>query len=132
MARQKKLVVESEETQNITKEQKLKMMNLVSEQIKDEFGEGVLYEDEDSKRSLSNVPCLSTGLMAVDRVIGHYGGIPAGRTIEIFGNPTSGKTTLSLHLAAEVHKKEGAVVFFDLESKPCILLTELMLKELYL
>lgn len=53
------------------------------------------------------------GVLPVDTITG--GGMPVGRVIEIFGNPSSGKTTLSLQTAANVQKANGVVVLFDCE-----------------
>ncbi len=60
------------------------------------------------------IDVISTGSIGLDIAIG-IGGIPRGRVIEIFGPESSGKTTLTLHLAAEAQKKGGTVVFIDAE-----------------
>lgn len=113
MGRHKKLVEEGENG-TAEQDQRTAILNVVLQKMKAQYGEGVIYEE--SKEDLRNVPSYSTGLMSVDRVIGHYGGIPVGRTIEIFGAPTSGKTTLALHLICEVQKRKGKVAYFDLEN----------------
>ena len=56
----------------------------------------------------------STGSLGLDIALG-IGGIPKGRICEIYGPESSGKTTLALHMAAEVQKKGGTVVFIDAE-----------------
>ena len=69
------------------------------------LGEGKLHEP------IGSIP---TGSIGLDIAIG-IGGIPKGRVIEIYGPESSGKTTLTLHLAAETQKKGGTVVFIDAE-----------------
>ena len=61
-----------------------------------------------------NVDVISTGSLAVDLALG-VGGLPRGRTAEIFGPEASGKTTLCLSLIAEVQRKGGNAVFVDVE-----------------
>jgi recombination protein RecA len=61
-----------------------------------------------------NVEAYSSGSLGLDIALG-IGGLPKGRICEIFGPESSGKTTLALHLAAEVQKKGGTVVFVDAE-----------------
>jgi recombination protein RecA len=60
------------------------------------------------------VEAYSTGSLGLDIALG-IGGLPRGRICEIYGPESSGKTTLALHLAAEVQKKGGTVVFIDAE-----------------
>jgi recombination protein RecA len=60
------------------------------------------------------VEAYPTGSLGLDIALG-IGGIPRGRIIEIYGPESSGKTTLALHMAAEVQKKGGTVVFIDAE-----------------
>jgi recombination protein RecA len=60
------------------------------------------------------VEAYPTGSLGLDIALG-IGGIPRGRIIEVYGPESSGKTTLALHMAAEVQKKNGTVVFIDAE-----------------
>jgi recombination protein RecA len=60
------------------------------------------------------ISTISTGSIGLDIAIG-VGGVPRGRIIEVFGPESSGKTTLTLHIAAEAQKKGGAVCFIDAE-----------------
>ena len=69
--------------------------------------------------ALGNAPvepteAVSTGSLGLDIALG-IGGVPCGRICEIYGPESSGKTTLALHMAAEVQKKGGTVVFIDAE-----------------
>jgi recombination protein RecA len=80
--------------------------------LEKKFGSGAIM-------SLGNAPidkieAYSTGSLGLDLALG-IGGLPKGRICEIFGPESSGKTTLALHLAAEVQKKGGIVVFIDAE-----------------
>ena len=60
------------------------------------------------------IEVISTGSLGLDIVLG-IGGIPRGRITEVYGPESSGKTTLTLHIAAEAQKKGGTVVFIDAE-----------------
>lgn len=89
-------------------------LEIALKKFESEWGEGVIYIH--SKEDLRNRPRHSTGIMSLDYKICEYGGIPVGRTIEIYGNESSGKTTLALHLASEVFRKGGVVAYIDLEN----------------
>ena len=60
------------------------------------------------------IPSISTGALSIDLALG-IGGVPRGRVIEIYGPESSGKTTLSLHIAAEAQKAGGVAAFIDAE-----------------
>lgn len=70
------------------------------------------------------LPCWSTGLYALDKAAG--GGVPKGRIIEVYGPQASGKTTLALHIIAQVQKKSGLAGFCDAEHALSIELVENM------
>lgn len=77
------------------------------------YGKGaVMRLDENHQQEPIGV--ISTGSIGLDLAIG-IGGIPRGRVIEVFGPESSGKTTLTLHLAAETQRLGGTVVFIDAE-----------------
>lgn len=77
------------------------------------YGKGtVMRLDEDHQQE--KISAIPTGSIALDVAIG-IGGIPRGRVIEVYGPESSGKTTLTLHLAAETQKLGGTVVFIDAE-----------------
>ena len=61
-----------------------------------------------------DIPAISTGSLSLDRAIG-IGGIPRGRITEIYGPESSGKTTLSLTVAANAQRQGGVVAFIDAE-----------------
>ncbi|MEE9456161.1 MAG: DNA recombination/repair protein RecA, partial [bacterium] len=83
------------------------------EGIKKKYGETVLMRVGDDQ-SRADVDVVSTGCLSLDAGLG-VGGIPRGRIVEIFGPEASGKTTLALHLIAEVQKLGGTAALVDLE-----------------
>jgi recombination protein RecA len=94
-------------------DQKRKAIDLAISQIDKEFGKGSIMW-LGSGVYLDGVETISTGALSLDIALG-IGGIPRGRVIEIYGSEASGKTTLSLHIAAEAQKKGGVVGFIDAE-----------------
>lgn len=93
------------------KEEKLKAAEEAIRQIKEKFGEGSIMRLGEAKRmEVEVIPC---GCLSLDLAVG--GGFPRGRVIEIFGDEASGKTTLALHILAEVQKSGGTVAFVDAE-----------------
>jgi len=91
---------------------RLKAAQLAIEQIKDRFGEGSIMKLGEAKRM--DVEAISTGCLSLDIALG-VGGMPRGRIIEIYGPEMSGKTTLALHVLAEVQKQGGVAAFVDAE-----------------
>ena len=89
-----------------------KKLETVFSQIEKQFGEGSLMKlGSDQVRQ---IPSISTGALSIDLALG-IGGVPRGRVIEIYGPESSGKTTLSLHIAAEAQKAGGVAAFIDAE-----------------
>ena len=89
-----------------------KKLETVFSQIEIQFGEGSLMKlGSDQVRQ---IPSISTGALSIDLALG-IGGVPRGRVIEIYGPESSGKTTLSLHIAAEAQKAGGVAAFIDAE-----------------
>ncbi len=82
------------------------------DQIKGRFGEGSIMLLGEAKRM--NVDAVTTGCLSLDIALG-VGGLPRGRVIEIYGPESSGKTTLSQHVIAEVQKLGGLAAFVDAE-----------------
>ncbi|MEK9158427.1 MAG: recombinase RecA, partial [Patescibacteria group bacterium] len=80
--------------------------------IKEKFGEGsIMRLGEAKKMQVESVP---TGCLSLDLALG-VGGVPRGRVIEVYGPEASGKTTLTLHVIAEVQKLGGTAAFVDAE-----------------
>lgn len=82
-------------------------------QIEKQFGKGSIMKlgEESAKR---DVPSISTTAISLDMALG-VGGIPRGRVIEIYGQESSGKTTLCLQIVSNAQKKGGVCAFIDAE-----------------
>lgn len=91
---------------------KWKAVTSAMDQIQDKFGAGSIMKLSDSKTM--DVASTPTGSISLDLALG-VGGIPKGRVIEIYGPESSGKTTLTLHMIAEVQKRGGLAAFIDAE-----------------
>lgn len=98
---------------NNVNENKAKALEMALSAIEKQFGKGAIMRlgDEESKQK---IPAISTGSLGLDLALG-IGGIPQGRIVEIYGPESSGKTTLTLHIAAECQKGGGTVAFIDAE-----------------
>ncbi|KKU07491.1 MAG: Protein RecA [Candidatus Magasanikbacteria bacterium GW2011_GWA2_45_39] len=81
-------------------------------QIKERFGDGSIMRLGEAKRM--QVEAVPTGCVSLDLALG-VGGVPRGRVIEVFGPEASGKTTLTLHVIAELQKVGGVAAFVDAE-----------------
>lgn len=92
---------------------KKKALDLALSTIEKQFGKGAIMR-LDSAHAAEKIPAISTGSLGIDLALG-VGGIPQGRIIEIYGPESSGKTTLTLHIAAEAQKAGGTVAFIDAE-----------------
>ena len=91
---------------------RLKAVESALAQIRDKFGDGsIMTLDENTNLNIESVP---TGAISLDLALG-VGGIPKGRIIEIYGPESSGKTTLAMHMVAEVQKRGGIAAFVDAE-----------------
>src|SRR5579862_6889018 len=82
-------------------------------QIEKQFGKGSVMRLGDASASY-DVEAVSTGSLGLDIALG-IGGLPRGRVIEIYGPESSGKTTLTLHVVAEVQRNGGTAAFVDAE-----------------
>ena len=91
---------------------KKKALQTALAQIDKNFGKGTVMRLGD--RPEMNVEAIPTGSLALDAALG-IGGVPKGRSIEIYGPESSGKTTLALHILAEAQKRGGEVAFVDAE-----------------
>ena len=84
----------------MVKEDKLKALDAALGQIEKQFGKGSVMKLGDSAANM-NVETVPTGSLSLDIALG-MGGVPKGRIIEIYGPESSGKTTVALHMVAEV------------------------------
>ena len=96
-----------------SKEGKENALSLAVAQIERQFGKGSIMR-LGAQPSPWDVAVISTGAISLDAALG-VGGIPRGRVTEIFGPEASGKTTIALHLIAEVQKTGGIAAFVDAE-----------------
>ncbi len=95
------------------KNDKLKALDAALGQIEKQFGKGAVMKLGDSAAQM-NVETVPTGALSLDIALG-LGGIPKGRIVEIYGPESSGKTTVTLHMIAEVQKRGGIAGFIDAE-----------------
>ena len=94
-------------------ENRNRALDLAMGQIEKQFGKGSIMR-LGSDYKIPAIETISTGSLSLDLALG-VGGIPKGRIIEIFGPESSGKTTLALHILAEVQKQGGVAAFIDAE-----------------
>lgn len=98
---------------NTSDANKKKALDLALSSIEKQFGKGAIMKLGTGEPT-QKVPAISTGALGIDLALG-VGGIPKGRIVEIYGPESSGKTTLTLHIAAECQKAGGTVAFVDAE-----------------
>lgn len=91
---------------------KYKAAEAAIDQIKERFGQGAIMRLGEMKTM--QVDAIPTGSISLDMALG-IGGVPRGRVIEIFGPESSGKTTLTLHIIANVQEAKGLAAFVDAE-----------------
>lgn len=97
----------------MAKEEKIKALEAAISSIERSYGKGSIMKLGDPSASL-NVETIPTGSISLDIALG-MGGVPKGRIIEIYGPESSGKTTVALHMVAEVQKRGGIAGFIDAE-----------------
>ena len=95
------------------REDKLKALDAALAQIEKQYGKGAVMKLGDPANQM-NVETIPTGSISLDIALG-LGGIPKGRVVEIYGPESSGKTTVTLHMIAEVQKRGGICGFIDAE-----------------
>lgn len=95
------------------KEDKLKALDAAIAKIEKDFGKGSIMKLGDSVANM-NVESIPTGCLSLDLALG-VGGVPRGRIVEVYGPESSGKTTVALHMVAEVQKNNGIAGFIDAE-----------------
>ena len=98
---------------SIDNEQKKKALDAALLQIEKQYGKGAVMKLGDPSVQM-NIETIPTGSLSLDIALG-LGGIPKGRSIEIYGPESSGKTTVTLHMIAEVQKRGGIAGFIDAE-----------------
>jgi len=88
-------------------------LDSVIAQIRKEFGESAIMRLGDAEAA-KNIAVIPTGAFSLDLALG-VGGLPRGRVVEVFGQESSGKTTLALHIIANAQKSGGKAAFVDAE-----------------
>lgn len=112
MAKKKEIEKNTEETEVITTEQKMKAAQAAIARLEKTYGQGIVQ----ALGSSSSVQCeaISTGILPLDMAVG-IRGLPRGRIVEIFGPESAGKTLIALQTIAEVQKNGGVAAFIDVE-----------------
>ena len=95
------------------RDDKLRALDAAVAQIEKQYGKGSVMKLGDNTANM-NIETIPTGSLSLDLALG-IGGIPKGRIIEIYGPESSGKTTVTLHMIAEVQKRGGIASFIDAE-----------------
>src|SRR3989338_7501554 len=93
--------------------ERLEAVRLAMDQIEKQFGKGSIMKLNEAARG-EGINVIPTGSIALDLALG-IGGVPQGRIVEIFGPESSGKTTLALHVLANMQKMGGIGAFIDAE-----------------
>lgn len=97
----------------MAKEEKLKALEAAISKLEKDYGKGAVMKLGESGVNM-NVETIPTGSLSLDIALG-LGGVPKGRIIEVYGPESSGKTTVALHMIAEVQKRGGIAGFIDAE-----------------
>ncbi len=97
----------------MNQEEKKKALDAAVLQIEKAYGKGSIMRLGDPANKM-NVETIPTGSLSLDIALG-LGGIPKGRIVEVYGPESSGKTTLTLHMIAQVQKRGGIAGFIDAE-----------------
>ena len=92
---------------------KRKALDAALAQIEKQFGKGSVMKMDDSS-VIEGIEAVSTGSLGLDIALG-IGGLPRGRVVEIYGPESSGKTSLTLSVIAQMQKKGGTAAFIDAE-----------------
>ncbi len=94
-------------------EDKKKALDAAIAKLEKDFGKGTVMKLGDPKAQVA-VETIPTGSLSLDLALG-LGGVPRGRVVEVYGPESSGKTTVALHMIAEVQKRGGIAGFIDAE-----------------
>lgn len=97
----------------MAKDDRAKALESALAQIEKQYGKGAVMKLGDTSANM-NIETVPTGAISLDIALG-LGGVPRGRIIEIYGPESSGKTTVALHMVAEVQKSGGIAGFIDAE-----------------
>ena len=103
---------EDNKKDDVKKDDRLKALDVALSQIEKQYGKGSVMKLGDT--SHMQVETVPTGSLSLDIALG-AGGVPKGRIVEIYGPESSGKTTVALHMVAEVQKRGGIAGFIDAE-----------------
>mgnify|MGYP002604802241 CR=1 FL=1 len=103
---------EDNKKDDVKKDDRLKALDAALSQIEKQYGKGSVMKLGDT--SHMQVETVQTGSLSLDIALG-AGGVPKGRIVEIYGPESSGKTTVALHMVAEVQKRGGIAGFIDAE-----------------
>lgn len=106
------MAVSKDDKQN-KEENKQKALEAALKQIERDFGQGAVMKLGEASKNM-NIETVPTGSLSLDIALG-VGGVPRGRVVEIYGPESSGKTTVALHIVAEVQKQGGIAGFIDAE-----------------
>lgn len=94
-------------------DQKQKALESAIENIEKQYGKGAIMKLGEASMN-SHIETVPTGSLSLDIALG-VGGVPRGRIMEVYGPESSGKTTVALHMVAEVQKRGGIAGFIDAE-----------------
>ncbi len=97
----------------MSREDKTRALESALAQIEKQYGKGSIMKLGDTAAHM-NIETIPTGSLSLDIALG-LGGIPKGRVVEVYGPESSGKTTVALHMVAEVQKIGGIAGFIDAE-----------------
>lgn len=97
----------------MVKDDRLRALDAALAQIERQYGKGSVMKLGDSGANM-NIETIPTGSLSLDIALG-LGGVPKGRIVEVYGPESSGKTTVALHMVAEVQKRGGIAGFIDAE-----------------
>ena len=98
---------------NMAKDDRIRALEPALAQIEKQYGKGSVMKLGETRTNM-NIETVPTGSISLDIALG-LGGVPKGRIIEIYGPESSGKTTVALHMVAEVQKLGGIAGFIDAE-----------------
>ncbi len=97
----------------MAKDDKIRALESALAQIEKQYGKGSIMKLGDTNANMS-IETVPTGSISLDVALG-LGGVPKGRIVEVYGPESSGKTTVALHMVAEVQKRGGIAGFIDAE-----------------